>query len=591
MEMKRTQYCGELRLKDAGKEAVLMGWVQRRRDHGGLIFIDLRDRTGIAQIVFDPTIDKESHKQAHDIRNEYVLAVRGEIRQRPADTANPNLATGDIELAAERLDILSVAETPPFVIEDDLNVSEETRLTYRYLDLRRPEMQKNFLVRHKATYQTRKYLTELGFLEIETPYIANSTPEGARDLLIPSRLHKGRFYAMPQSPQQFKQLLMMSGFDRYYQMAKCFRDEDTRADRQLEFTQIDIEMSFVGQDEILELTEELMSKIFQVIDVEIETPFPRISYAEAIERYGIDKPDTRFGMELQNVADIVEGCDFRVFTSVLKKGGQVKGIVAPGCSDDFSHKELDDLTEFAKTFGAKGLAWMRVTEDGIDTPIAKFFSDEIAQKLKDKMPAKPGDLMLFIADQPQIVADTLAQLRLKLGDKLGLIDESRVDLLWVVDFPLFTWNEDEKRYESEHHPFTGPNPADIPLIETDPAKVRSLSYDLVINGIEMASGSVRNHRSDVQRKIFKTLRLTPKQIEARFGYFLQALQYGTPPHAGIAVGFDRLIMLMTGNKTIREVIAFPKTQKGTCLVTGAPSEVEELQLEELGITVDKIVES
>lgn len=588
MKMKRTHYCGELRLKDAGKETVLMGWVQRRRDHGGLIFLDLRDRTGITQIVFDPTIDEESHQKAHDIRNEYVLAVRGKIRQRPEDTANPSLATGEIELAVEELNILNVAETPPFVIEDEVNVSEDIRLTYRYLDLRRPKKQKDFLIRHKATFETRKYLNDHGFLEIETPYIANSTPEGARDLLIPSRLHKGKFYAMPQSPQQFKQLLMMSGFDKYYQMAKCFRDEDTRADRQLEFTQIDIEMSFVGQDEVLELTEELMTKIFKVIDVEIETPFPRLSYADAIDRYGIDKPDTRFGMELQSVSDIVEDSDFRVFTGVLKKDGQVKGIVAPDCSDDFSRKDLDDLTEFATTFGAKGMAWMKVTEDGINSPIAKFFSDGIVQKLKDRMGAKPGDLMLFIADQPQIVANTLAQLRLKLGEKLGLIDEDRFDLLWVVDFPLFTWNEDEKRYDSEHHPFTAPNPDDISLIESDPEKVRSMSYDLVINGIEMASGSVRNHRSDVQEMIFRTLQLSQKQIEARFGYFLRALQYGTPPHAGIAVGFDRLIMLMTGNKTIREVIAFPKTQKGTCLVTGAPSEVEESQLEELGITVDKI---
>lgn len=591
MKMKRTHYCGELRLKDAGKETVLMGWVQRRRDHGGLIFLDLRDRTGITQIVFDPTIDEESHQQAHDIRNEYVLAVRGKIRQRPEDTANPSLATGEIELAVEELNILNVAETPPFVIEDEVNVSEDIRLTYRYLDLRRPKKQKDFLIRHKATFETRKYLNDHGFLEIETPYIANSTPEGARDLLIPSRLHKGKFYAMPQSPQQFKQLLMMSGFDKYYQMAKCFRDEDTRADRQLEFTQIDIEMSFVGQDEVLELTEELMTKIFKVINVEIETPFPRLSYADAIDRYGIDKPDTRFGMELQSVSDIVEDSDFRVFTGVLKKDGQVKGIVAPDCSDDFSRKDLDDLTEFATTFGAKGMAWMKLTEDGINSPIAKFFSDGIVQKLKDRMGAKPGDLMLFIADQPQIVANTLAQLRLKLGEKLGLIDEDRFDLLWVVDFPLFTWNEDEKRYDSEHHPFTAPNPDDISLIESDPEKVRSMSYDFVINGVEMASGSVRNHRSDVQEMIFRTLQLSQKQIEARFGYFLRALQYGTPPHAGIAVGFDRLIMLMTGNKTIREVIAFPKTQKGTCLVTGAPSEVEEAQLEELGISVDEIVES
>jgi len=591
MEKKRTHYCGELRLKDAGKETVLMGWVQRRRDHGGLIFIDLRDRTGIVQIVFDPTINEQSHKLAHDIRNEYVLAVNGKIRQRPEDTENLELPTGQIEMAVEKLEILNTAETPPFVIEDELNVSEEIRLKYRYLDLRRPKMQNNFLVRHNATFATRQYLTERGFLEIETPYIANSTPEGARDLLIPSRLYKGKFYAMPQSPQQFKQLLMMSGFDKYYQMAKCFRDEDTRADRQLEFTQIDIEMSFVGQEEIFELTEGLMEKIFKVIDVDIKTPLPRLTYADAIDRYGIDKPDTRFGMELQDVADIVNDSDFRVFTSVIEKGGQVKGIVAPNCSDDFSRKDLDDLTDFAKTFGAKGMAWMKVTEDGINTPIAKFFSDEIVQELKDKMRAKTGDILLFIADQPQIVAETLAQLRLKLGKQLGLINKNRYDLLWVVDFPLFTRNDDEKRYDSEHHPFTAANPNDLLLLDTEPAKVRSLSYDLVINGVEIASGSVRNHKSDIQEKIFKILQLKPEQIKERFGFFLQALQYGTPPHAGIAVGFDRLIMLMTQNKTIREVIAFPKTQKGTCLVTGAPSEVEEKQLQELGIAVEEVVES
>ena len=586
-EMKRTHYCGELRLEDTGKTAVLMGWVQRRRDHGGLIFVDLRDRTGITQVVFSPEINAEVHREAHQVRNEYVLGVKGKVRPRPEDTANPNLPTGDVELVVEQFEILNPAQTPPFPIEDRLEVAEDVRLKYRILDLRRPKMQRNLEIRHKAAFATRKYLDERGFLEIETPVLANSTPEGARDFLIPSRLNPGKFYAMPQSPQQFKQLMMMSGVDKYFQIVKCYRDEDLRADRQLEFTQIDIEASFVDQDDIFENMEGLMQQIFrETIGMEIEIPFPRLPYSEAIERYGIDKPDMRFGIELYDISDIVAESDFKVFTRVLAAGGQIKSLAAPGCSN-IPRRVLDDeLPSFVANYKAKGLAWIRVTDSGFDSPITKFFGDEILQKVANRMGAKPGDMMFFVADQPEIVADALAQLRLKLGNDLGLIDKNRFDFLWIVDFPLFQWDEEEERFDSEHHPFTGPNYEDLDYLEKDPGKVRSQSYDLVINGNEIASGSIRNHKWDIQQQIFEALKLKPEDIKSRFGYFLEALQFGTPPHGGIAVGFDRLVMLLAGDESIREVIAFPKTQKGTCLLTGAPSEVTEEQLRELAIKVD-----
>jgi len=588
-ELKRTHYCGELRLQDVGKEVVLMGWVQRHRDHGGVIFVDVRDRTGITQVVFNPEVNADIHAEAQKIRNEFVLAVKGKVVPRPEGTVNPNLATGEIDVLVERLEILNTAQTPPFLVEDNIDITEELRLKYRYLDLRRPKMQYNLRARHKAAMATRKYMDELGFLEMHTPVLANSTPEGARDFLVPSRLHQGSFYAMPQSPQQFKQLLMMSGTDRYFQIVKCYRDEDLRADRQPEFTQIDVEMSFVTQEDIFEMTEGLMRSIFQeTAGIEINPPLPRLTYAEAIERYGIDKPDTRFGMELSDVSDIVADSDFRVFKNVVASGGQVKGIVAPENSF-FSRKVLDeDLPAFVGIYKAKGLAWIRVTDSGFESVITKFFAEETLKKIAAKMGAKTGDIMFFVADKPGIAAESLAQLRLKLGNELDLIDKERYNFLWVTDFPLFTWNEDENRFDSEHHPFTAPNYEDLPLLDENPLQVRSQSYDLILNGNEVASGSVRIHQWDIQRKVFELLKLAPEEIESRFGFFINALQYGTPPHAGIAVGFDRLVMLLTEDNSIREVIAFPKTQKGTCLVTGAPSQVPEEQLRELGIKVDVI---
>ena len=583
--MKRTHYCGGLRLADVGEKVVLMGWAQRTRDHGGVIFVDLRDRTGITQVVFDPADgNPNAHQQAHRVRSEFVLAVQGTVRPRPEGTVNPELPTGEIEIMISEIEILNVAQTPTFAIEDDADISEEIRLKYRYLDLRRPKMQQKLMVRHKAALAVRQYMDEHGFLEIETPVIANSTPEGARDFLIPSRLNAGKFYALPQSPQQFKQLLMMSGVDRYFQIVRCYRDEDLRADRQLEFTQIDVEMSFADQEDVFEVIEGLTERIFAVVDRDLSLPFPRMTHAEAMERYGSDKPDTRFGMELVDVSDIAGSGEFNVFNSVLAKQGKVRGLVAPGCAG-FSRKQLDDLTEFVRIYRAKGLAWMKVTDSGVESPIAKFFTDETLTQLITRMQAEPGDLMLFVADQPKVVSDSLAQLRLILGEQLGLVDHDRYDFVWIVDFPLFHWDEEAGRFASEHHPFTAPHPDDTALLDEDPGKVRSQSYDLVLNGNEIFSGSVRLHQWDIQQKVFEVLKLKPEQIKARFGYFIDALQYGTPPHAGIAGGFDRIVMLMTGDDNIREIIAFPKTQKGTCLVTGAPSEASEQQLKELHIRV------
>ena len=586
-EMKRTHFCGELRLADAGKLVRLTGWVARRRDHGGVIFVDLRDRTGITQVVFDPIIDPEAHRAAGAIRNEFVLNVSGKVRERGEGLANPNLLTGEIELATDELEILNVARTPPFAVEDEIDTAEEIRLKHRYVDLRRPKMQNILQVRHKAALAARNYMDEQGFLEIETPILMNSTPEGARDVLVPSRHNPGEFYAMPQSPQQFKQILMMSGVDRYFQIPRCFRDEDTRADRQLEFTQLDLEMSFATADDVLEVTEGLMKRMFEeAADIHVPTPFPRIPYHESMARFGNDKPDTRFGMELSDLSDLVGDCDFKVFTGALANDGQVKGLAVPGGAE-LSRREIDELTEFVAIYRAKGLAWIKVTEAGdFESSIVKFFSEDTLKAVSDRMSAQPGDLMVFVADTPKIVADALCNLRLHLGHKLNLIDENQFHFLWVVDYPLFDWDEVAQRYEPFHHLFTAPTDESISLLDTDPGKAQSQHYDLIINGIEICSGSVRIHRQEIQQKVLEILKIKPEEAEKRFGYFVEALQYGTPPHAGIAPGLDRIVMLMTGEENIREVIAFPKTQSGLCLLTGAPSEVNDEQLEELSIRVD-----
>lgn len=588
-EMKRTHYCGELRLADAGKLVRLTGWVARRRDHGGVIFVDLRDRTGITQVVFDPIIDPEAHRAAGAIRNEFVLSVSGKVRERGEGLTNPNLLTGEIELATDELEILNVARTPPFAVEDDIDTAEEVRLKHRYVDLRRPKMQHILQVRHKAALAARKYMDEQGFLEIETPILMNSTPEGARDVLVPSRHNPGEFYALPQSPQQFKQILMMSGVDRYFQIPRCFRDEDTRADRQLEFTQLDLEMSFATVDDVLEVTEGLMKRMFEeAADIPVSTPFPRIPYHESMARFGNDKPDTRFEMELSDLSDLVADCDFKVFTGALANEGQVKGLAVPDGAS-LSRREIDELTEFVAIYRAKGLAWIKVTETGaFESSIVKFFSEDTLDAISERMGAKPGDLMVFVADRPRIVADALCNLRLHLGHKLNLIDESRYDFLWVVDYPLFDWDEVEQRYEPFHHLFTAPTEESIPLLDTNPGKAESQHYDLIINGTEICSGSVRIHQQKIQQKVLEILKIKPEEAEQRFGYFIEALEYGTPPHAGIAPGLDRIVMLMTGEENIREVIAFPKTQSGLCLLTGAPSEVNDEQLEELSIKVDAV---
>jgi aspartyl-tRNA synthetase len=580
--MKPTFQCNDLRAEHIGSEATVAGWVQRRRDHGGLIFIDLRDSSGIVQIVFNPELNPDAHKIAHEVRSEFVLAVKGKVNRRPEGTENHNLPTGEVEIPADTIEILNTSETPPFVIDDSADeVAEDIRLKYRYLDIRRP--QKNLRLRHKVYMATRNFLDELGFIEVETPVLTKSTPEGARDFLVPSRLIPGTFFAMPQSPQLFKQLLMVAGIGKYFQIAKCYRDEDLRADRQLEFTQIDIEMSFVDEEDIYSLTEGLMHRIFKdSLGMDIPIPFPRMTYAESMRRYGCDKPDVRFGMELIDVGDIVKDSDFKVFVSTVAGEGQVKAIVVPGLAKA-SRKEIDDLTEYVKTFGAKGLVSMKVMEGDIESPVKKFFSQALIEKLIEKTGAKVGDLMLFVADKPKIVAESLNRLRLKLGNELGLIDDKKFEFLWIVDFPLFNYNEDEKRLDSEHHPFTGIHPDDMGLLETDPLKVRSRSYDMILNGNELASGSIRIHQMEMQEKIFNILKLTSEEINGRFGFFLEALKFGAPPHGGIAPGLDRLVTVMVGGKSIRDVIAFPKTQSGTCLVTSAPSEVSDKQLKELFI--------
>jgi len=589
-EMRRTHTCCELEADDVGKEVVLMGWVQRRRDHGGVIFIDLRDREGITQVVFNPDVNKKVHEKAHVIRNEYVLGVRGKVDNRPEGMINPNLKTGEIEVLVTQLKILNAAQTPPFLIEDKVDVSETIRLKYRHLDLRRPRLQDNIILRHKASASLRNYLNNSGFLEIETPVLTRSTPEGARDYLVPSRVNPGQFYALPQSPQIFKQLLMISGFDRYYQVVRCFRDEDLRADRQPEFTQIDMEMSFVGEEDIMAVSEEMMKALFKdVLDLDLKPPFLRLTYGEAVGRYGLDKPDTRFDLELKDISDIVKDTGFKLFSSVVKKGGIVKALNAKGCIN-FSRKEIDDLTEFVAVYRAKGLAWIKVRENEWQSPIAKFFTDDEKAALARRIDMEPDDLVFFVADQPKIANEALGQLRNLLGKKLGLIDKSAFNFVWITEFPLLEYDETGNRFQALHHPFTAPFEEDYSLLTNDPLKVKSRAYDLVLNGSEIGGGSIRIHQKDIQEKVFEALGLKRETYEQKFDFLLSALESGAPPHGGIAFGFDRLVMLLCGQSSIRDVIAFPKTQKAACLLTNAPSKADKAQLEELYLKVSNLTE-
>ena len=578
--------CGELNLSDEGSQVVLNGWVAKQRNLGGLIFVDLRDKTGIVQVTFDDSIPQELFERADSLRSEYVIGVKGTVKER--SSKNANLSTGDIEVFADDLIIYSKADTPPIYIKDDDNVDDNLRLKYRYLDLRKVKMQRNLTFRHKVVKLARDYFDNNGFTEVETPMLIKSTPEGARDYIVPSRVFPGSFYALPQSPQLFKQLLMVGGTDRYMQVVKCFRDEDLRADRQPEFTQIDLEMSFVDMDDVITMQEGFLKKLFrELMDIDIETPLPRLTWQEAMERYGSDKPDTRFGFELKKLNDVVAGCGFKVFTDALEKGGDVRGICIDGGSAHFSRKDIDKLTESARSYGAKGLVWIRVNEDEINSSINKFFDQEQLKEIAAVFEAKAGDLILIVSDRAKVVFDTLGFLRREIAGRMGLLDDKEYKLLWVVDFPLFEKDDETGELKAMHHPFTSPKPEDIPMLDSAPEKVKANAYDIVLNGVELGGGSIRIHDRELQSKMFDILGLTKEECEEKFGFLIEAFKYGAPPHGGLAYGLDRLVMLLLGEPSIREVMAFPKNQNAQCLVSEAPAPVDKAQLDELGIDISE----
>lgn len=584
---KRTTYCGLVTEEFLNEKVTLKGWVHNRRDLGGLIFVDLRDREGIVQIVFNPDFSEEALQVAETVRSEYVVEVEGVVTKRDAETINPKIKTGQVEVQVSNIEIINKSETPPFSInEENVNVDENIRLKYRYLDLRRQELAQTFKMRHQTTRSIRQYLDNNGFFDIETPVLTKSTPEGARDYLVPSRVHEGEFYALPQSPQLFKQLLMISGFDKYYQIVKCFRDEDLRADRQPEFTQVDIEMSFVDQEDIIAMGEDMLRKVVKdVKGIDVSGPFPRMTYAEAMDRFGSDKPDTRFGMELINVSQLGKEMNFKVFKDTVDNNGEIKAIVAKDAANKYTRKDMDALTEFVNIYGAKGLAWVKVVDDGLSGPIARFFEDVNVETLKQLTEAKPGDLVMFVADKLNVVAQSLGALRIKLAKELGLIDESKLNFLWVTDWPLLEYDEDAKRYVAAHHPFTSPKREDIEKLDTEPENVQANAYDIVLNGYELGGGSIRIHDGELQQKMFEVLGFTNEQAQEQFGFLLDAFKYGAPPHGGIALGLDRLVMLLTNRTNLRDTIAFPKTASATCLLTDAPGEVSDKQLQELSLRI------